>query len=84
MSTEQEDNEIRQKYRVESVEKTDPPDGMPAGDWHRYVIGHGRSKIVGFKPGSLKTVTEHAETAAEELNERATGGRSAYAARKRK
>ena len=84
MSTEPEKNTSKHKYRVMSVEKSDSPEGMPTGNWHRYVIGQGRSKIEGLKPGSLKDVTEHAETVAEGLNARATGGYSAYTTRKRK
>ena len=84
MNTELDDDAIGLKYRVESVEKTSPPEGMPDGDWHRYVIGQGGSKIEGFKPGSLQSVTEHAETFAEDLNARAARGYSTYAARKRK
>jgi hypothetical protein len=84
MSTELESNIRENKYRVVSVEKTEPPEGMPDGNWHRYIIGQGSAKIEGLKPGTLKAVTEHAETVAEDLNSRAGGGNSAYAARKRK
>jgi len=84
MSTEPQDSTRKNRYRVVSVEKTDPPEGMPGSNWHRYVIGQGRSKIEGLKPGSLKTVTQHAETVAEDLNARAAGSNSAYAPRKRK
>ncbi len=90
MSTEAETTEeaikpkAADKYRVESVEKTEPPEGMPAGNWHRYVIGQGGSKIEGLKPGTLKAVTQHAESVASDLNARATGGNSTYAARKQK
>lgn len=86
MSIEQVENKPSEyTYRVVSVEKTDPPEGMPDGSWYRYVIGQGRSKIEGFKPGSLKAVTLHAETVAEDLNARsARGGKSVYAVHKRK
>lgn len=83
MGADAEENTIQKKYRVELVEKTDPPEGMPEGSWYRYVIGQGRSQVVGFKPGSLKDVTEHAETIAGEFNERAAGRKSPYAARKK-
>jgi hypothetical protein len=73
----------RPKYGVVSVEKTDPPSGMPGDNWHRYVIGQGTSKIEGTRSGSLKDVTRHAETFAEELNARAGSSYSAYAPRKR-
>jgi len=76
---------IKRKYRVESVEKSEPPEGMPAGNWHRYIVGQGGSKIEGFKPGTLKAVTQHAENVAEILNARAAnGGKSTYATHKRK
>jgi len=84
MNMEMDDNNNEPKYRVVSVEKSAPPEGMPDGDWHRYVIGQGGSKIEGFKTGSLQTVTEHAETFAEDLNARSANGYSVYAARKRK
>jgi hypothetical protein len=84
MITEPDENTRKNRFRVVSVEKTTPPAGMPDGNWHRYIIGQGSSKIEGKKPGSLKSVTEHAETVAEDLNMRATKGNSAYAARKRK
>lgn len=72
------------KYQVVSVEKIEPPEGMPEGSWHRYIIGHGRSQIEGLKPGTLKAVTLHAETVASDLNERTGKGGSTYAPRKQK
>jgi len=77
-------NNTRTKYSVVSVEKTDTPVGMPEGNWHRYVIGQGRSKIEGFRLGTLKAVTQHAEDVAEDLNTRAITGKSTYATRKQK
>jgi hypothetical protein len=84
MSVELENDTNIYKYYVVSVEKTDPPPGMPGDDWYRYVIGQGRSRIEGLKPGSLQAVTEHAELFAEGLNARASKGNSAYVARNRK
>lgn len=81
----QEETSRKPKYRVEVVEKTTPPTGMSGDNWHRYVIGTGPSKIEGKKPGTLRAVTEHAESVAVHLNER-TGARSysAYTSRKTK
>ncbi len=84
MSEEKETNTLKSKYRVVSVDETETPEGMPEGNWFRYVIEHRRSQIVGLQPGTRQTVTEHAETFAEDLNERSASGTSAYAARKRK
>lgn len=71
-------------YQVVSVEKTDPPEGMPGNNWHRYVIGRGITKIEGYRPGTLKAVTKHAQECADDLNARAFKGYSAYAPRKQK
>ena len=67
------------KYQVISVDKIDTPEGMPDGDWYCYVIGYGKSKINGKKPGTLKNVTQHAEAIAEDLNLRSQNKKSAYA-----
>ena len=77
----EENNEIvtKAKYNVVTVEKIQPPEGMPGDNWHRYVIGRGNSKIEGTKPGTLKSVTEHAAVVAEDLNSRAQKGGSYFA-----
>ncbi len=78
----EDDTNIR-KYRVVTVEKTNPPEGLPGDNWHRYVIGQGASRIEGRKPGTLEDVIQHAETAVEELNSRSGKGGMTYAPRKR-
>jgi len=72
------------KFRLISIEKTDPPEGMPGDSWYRYVIGQGTSRIEGKRLGTLKAVTLHAEEYAENLDTRATIGYSAYVSRKQK
>ena len=67
------------KYQVLSIDKIDTPEGMPEADWHCYVIGYGKSRINGKKPGSLKDVTQHAEAIAEDLNFRSKSKKSVYA-----
>lgn len=83
MSTELSEMVETEKYRVESVEKAARPEGVPSGDWFRYIIGQGRSRIEGCKSGTLQEVTRHAESVAEDLNNRAANGYSAYAPRRR-
>lgn len=84
MSSELEDYISDGKFQVESVEQIDPPAGIPAGNWYRYIIGQGNSKIEGLKAGTLQAVTEHAETVAGDLNTRATlHGSTYYVTRKR-
>jgi len=79
----QENDPKMYKYHVVSVEKTTPPEGLPGDNWHSYVIGQGSSRIEGKKPGTLKAVTEHAETVVEDLNARKGRGGSTYAPRKK-
>jgi hypothetical protein len=67
------------KYEVISIDKIDTPAGMPGNDWYCYVIGYGKSRINGKKPGTLKQVTQHAETVAEDLNLRSKNTKSVYA-----
>jgi hypothetical protein len=75
---------IKGHYRVVSVEKTEPPEGMGSGNWHSYTIERGTSVVTGMKPGSLRAVTAHARQVAKDLNSR-TGlnAGSLYAGRRR-
>jgi hypothetical protein len=58
------------EYKLLSVEKTDPPPGVEDGSWYRYVVGRGDSSLEGKRRGTLKQVSEHAETLAADLNSR--------------
>lgn len=70
---------IPTKYKVISVEKIDAPEGLPGDNWYQYVIGHKKTTIDGIKPGTLKNVTLHAESVANDLNLRSMSNRSTYA-----
>ena len=70
------DEPSRNEYQVTSVEKTTAPEGMLGDNWYHYVIRRDKQVIDGKKPGSLKDVTEHAESVAELINSRhLKGGR---------
>ncbi len=58
------------EYKLVTVEKSDPPEGIEDGTWYRYVVCRGDSSLEGKRRGTLKQVTEHAETLAEDLNSR--------------
>jgi hypothetical protein len=73
-------NSEKQIYKVAMVKKITTPEGMPGNNWHRYVIRRDKSEIEGMKPGTLDSVTQHAESVAEDLNLRSGG---AWTARKR-
>ena len=67
------------KYKVESVKKTNTPEGLIGDNWYQYIIGYGSSTINGTKPGTLKDVTQHAESVALDLNTRSKSPSSTYA-----
>ncbi len=64
------DDSVDNEYQVTTVEKTTAPDGMPGDSWYRYVIERGEQVIDCKKNGTRKTVTEHAESVAEQINSR--------------
>ena len=71
-------------YHVITVEKTTAPEGMVGDNWFRYVIRKDNSVLECKKSGTLKTVTEHANNAAELINSRNISGCNAYSSRKKK
>lgn len=76
------DDSYERRFRVISIKKSNAPEGILEGEWYHYVISRGSSEIKGKRPGTLQSVTEHAEEFVENLNRRAAPGYSAYAARK--
>jgi len=63
------------QYMVKTVEKTNTPDGCDGSDWCRYVLERGGSTLVGQRRGTVKQVTQYAESLANDVNSR-SGGRS--------
>ena len=72
----------RTQYKVELVEETTPPEGLEGGNWFRYVVGEGKARIEGKKPGTLASVKKHAEQFAKELNELKQSVQDALTAKK--
>ena len=83
MNSETNNNGVK-RYYLTTVEKILPPEDMPEGDWYRYVVSYGYSKINGVRGRTLKEVTRHAEDFVENLNARSTMGYSGYATRSTK
>jgi hypothetical protein len=72
-------------YKVVSVEKTEPPEGVDGGNWYKYIVGRGDSSLVGSRRGTLKQVTEHAQTLVNDLNARSgRKGKSVWAPKQQK
>ncbi|MGW8367967.1 MAG: hypothetical protein ACWGPN_04725 [Gammaproteobacteria bacterium] len=66
---------IDDSFQVESIAKSEPPDGAEKDNWYRYVIIQGGNTIVGHRPGSLRSVTQAVEEVVGRLNERRFGKR---------
>lgn len=66
------------RFNVMSVEKTSAPSGMTGDNWFEYVIGQGTSEIQGLKVGTLAGVTEHANSVADDLNDRLNSKKTGY------
>lgn len=71
----------KQDFDLKSVEKVDAPEGLPGDNWYRYVLECGENTIEGHKPGTLRAVTQHAQTVVDDLNERKDRKGSTYAPR---
>lgn len=84
MNAQTHSNDVNAMYRLTLIEPTSPPEGMPEGDWCRYDVEYGDSKMNCIRAGTLKEVTQHAEAFVEELNLRSSKGYSAYAQRAKK
>lgn len=74
----------RTQYKLVLVEETNAPAGIEGGNWFRYVVGEGKDRIEGKQPGTLNSVTKHAEAFAEELNSRNARGGSVFKPRSTK
>lgn len=58
-------------YKIESIERAEPPPGGEGANWYRYVIAfEGTDTIHGCRQGSLKAVTSAVEEIIVQLNER--------------
>lgn len=66
---------IDEEYEIESVVSAEPPTGMEGSDWYCYTIVQGTNKIVGYRQGSLSSVTTAVEENVNLLNERRRGKR---------
>ena len=72
------DEVVKRKFNVMSIEKISTPDGMVGDNWYQYVVGQGSSEIKGLTMGTLKQVTEHANKVADDLNDRSKGKKTGY------
>ena len=79
---EQKTEKITKLFKIIKIEKADPQGKTTGGEWYLYSIEHESSPIDGMREGTLSAVKKHVEEYVENLNDRATHGYSAYAAKK--
>jgi hypothetical protein len=60
-------------FEMASLKKTKAPAGTEGGNWYKYVINQGTNRIVGYRQGSLASVTEAVEDIVVNLNQRRSG-----------
>ena len=63
-------DELRKGCRAVSVHKTTAPALGKPGNWYRYTIVAGKSRVTGLHSGTLAEVTKYAEECAESFNSR--------------
>jgi hypothetical protein len=74
---------IRQKYQIQSIERTDPPEGTTGAAWCSYVITQGDNVIRGYRQGNLRTVRSELKNFVQQLNDRRAGKRNPAAPQRR-
>lgn len=62
-------------FKVVSVQRIKPPEGVEGSNWHRYVIVQGANTIHGYRQGDLAAVTSAVEQIVVQLNDRRAGKR---------
>lgn len=60
-------------YKLVGIDRAEAPDGGTGKNWYRYTIIQGSNKIVGYRQGSRRTVTDETKLTVKELNERRAG-----------
>ncbi|AGA90316.1 RRM domain-containing RNA-binding protein [Thioflavicoccus mobilis 8321] len=68
-------NLSRHQYHVESIERVTMDDRDKRGEWYRYVLANGRSRVAGLHPGTREEVMTYAENCAADFNLRNTIGK---------
>ena len=58
------------EYRLDRVEKSEPPAGMQGDNWYRYVVKRKNGDITGSRCGSYQQVSSYAEALTDSLNAR--------------
>ena len=62
-------------FRLVSVKTTSTPEGCQGRDWLVYQIAQGANMIMGYRRGTLQTVTAEVELIVLGLNERRVSGK---------
>ncbi|MBK1700612.1 RNA recognition motif domain-containing protein [Thiococcus pfennigii] len=69
-------NLLRYQYEVESIERVAMPDDGQGGEWYRYVLASGRTRLAGLHRGTREEVLAYAEGCANDFNLRNAVGKT--------
>ena len=58
------------RYKIKSIEKITPPDGVTFKCWYKFIIANSYSTITNIRSGSEKEVRKFASETAKRLNEK--------------
>lgn len=77
---------LDEPFELDSITRSEPPDGGAATNWHRYVITQGRNRIVGHLQGPQASIQRTVKDIVQRLNERRMGrtGRTPQASGRKK
>lgn len=69
-------NLMRYEYEVESIERVVMPDDGQGGEWYRYILASGRTRLAGLHRGTRDEVMAYAESCANDFNLRNAIGKT--------
>lgn len=58
------------RYRIKSINKTNPPDGAISNCWYQYIIENDINTITSLSAGSEKEIRKVAAATVKRLNEK--------------
>ena len=58
------------KYKIKSIEKVNPPEGVSFKRWYKFIIGNDINTIVNLRSGTEKEIRNFALESVKRLNEK--------------
>ncbi len=58
------------RYKLKSIEKVTPPDGVENLRWYKFIIANDKNTITNLRAGSEKEIRKFASESVKRLNEK--------------